>query len=131
VHAALDVRRFTALDMYGTAGTRRRRRIILTEFVVGCPAVLLLAVAILRAGNLVFGAYALGVGLNYLPLALHGIDLFRPGRLETELAGVDDVRRQLMRAGLAQFLLFVPFLVASVAAVQLLTHRARLRRVQE
>ena len=110
MHAALDVRRFTALDMYGTGGTRRRRRVILTEFVIGCPAVLLLAVVILRAGNLVFGACVQGVGLNYLPLALHEIDLFRPGRLEAELAGVDDVRGRLTRAGVAQFLLFVPFL---------------------
>ena len=31
----VDVRRLAAIDMYGSAGTRLRRRLILAEFVVG------------------------------------------------------------------------------------------------
>ncbi len=44
---AFNVRRFTALDMHGVAGTQRRRSIIRAEFVIGCPAVFLLATSIL------------------------------------------------------------------------------------
>ena len=33
--SAVDVRRLAAIDMYGTRGTTRRRRIILTEFIAG------------------------------------------------------------------------------------------------
>jgi hypothetical protein len=38
VYKVFEVRRFTALDMFGTAGTLLRRRIIVAEFVLGCPA---------------------------------------------------------------------------------------------
>jgi hypothetical protein len=31
----VDVRRLAAIDMHGVAGTRRRRRLILAEFVIG------------------------------------------------------------------------------------------------
>jgi hypothetical protein len=37
----------------------------------------------------VFGAWFVGVGLNYLPLAQHALDLSRSGRLRAELAGAD------------------------------------------
>lgn len=115
-----DVRRFTALDMFGTAGTLGRRRIIRAEFVIGCPAVFAVAVITLLNGHPLLGGWFLGVAVNYLPLAAHSVSLFPPGRLEAELAGVDDVRSQLRRAGAVQVLLLVPFLVALAAAVQLI-----------
>lgn len=115
-----NVRRFTALDMFGTAGTLRRRRIIRAEFVIGCPAVLAVAVLTLLNGHPLLGGWFLSVAVNYLPLAAHSVSLFPPGRLEAELAGVDDVRSQLTRASAIQVLLFVPFLVGLTAAVQLL-----------
>lgn len=118
-----DVRRFTALDMFGTAGTLRRRRIILVEFVVGCPALFIVAVITLLAGNPLLGGWFLGVATNYLPLAAHSVSLFPSGRLEAELADVEKVRDELRRAFAVQFLLFVPFLVGVVAAVQLLRRR--------
>ncbi len=123
MHEVLDVRRFTALDMYGTAGTLRRRRIIRAEFVIGCPALFLVTVMTLRGGHPLLGGWLLGVAVNYLPLAAHSISLFPPGRLEAELSNVDDVRSQLMRAGVIQVLLLVPFLVALAAAVQWLKQR--------
>lgn len=118
-----DVRRFTALDMFGTAGTARRRSIILAEFLVGCPLVFVVAGLVLRAGHPLLGGWFLGLAANYLPLAAYAVTLFPAGRLEAELAGVHDVRGQLMRAGVVQFLLFVPFLVAVVAAMQLARRR--------
>lgn len=35
---AMNVRRLAAIDMYGTRGTARRRRIILAEFLAGAVA---------------------------------------------------------------------------------------------
>lgn len=120
----VNVRRFTAMDMHGLAGSTRRRRIILVEFVVGCPLLVLVAVLTLRTGDAWLGLIFLGIALNYLPLMLHALALFPPGRLEAELAGVD-VPRELKRDGLLQFALFVPFLVALAAAAQELTREHR------
>ncbi len=108
----LNVRRFTALDMHGTAGTPRQRRVILAEFVLGCPAVRIIGLLSLRAGNLVLGGWFLGVAANYLPLAVHSISLSRPGQLEAELADIQDIRAELVQAGIAQLLLLLlPFLL--------------------
>ncbi len=122
---AFDVRRFTALDMHGTAGTQRRRRLIRAEFVIGCPAMFLLAVSVLSGGHLLFGAYILGVAANYLPLAVYSVALFRPGSLEAELTGVQDIRGRLKRAGAVQVWLLIPFVVALAAGVQLIRRQTR------
>ena len=117
MHDNFDVRRFTAVDMFGAAGTARRRRTILAEFVLSCPLLILLGASTLLTGHPVMGIWFLGVGLNYLPLALYAVALFPSGALEAELTGMD-IRGQLRRASLVQLLLLVPFLVAVVAAVQ-------------
>lgn len=123
MHEVFNVRRFTALDMFGTAGTLRRRRIIRAEFLIGCPVLVLVAVLTLHGGHPLLGGWLLGVAVNYLPLAAHSVSLFPPGRLEAELSTVPDVRGQLMRAGVVQVLLLVPFLVALAAAMQWLKQR--------
>ncbi|MEP6799682.1 MAG: hypothetical protein ABI890_16105 [Lapillicoccus sp.] len=120
-----DVRRFTALDMFGTGGTLRRRRIVRAEFVIGCPVLLILAVATLRAANDVLGVWFLGLGVNYLPLAVYAVSLFPPGRVEDELSTRDDLRSPLKSASAVQVLLLVPFLVGVAAAVQFLRRGAR------
>jgi len=115
----LDVRRLAALDMWGTAGTARRRRLIRAEFVlgaVGCTALGALALAGGGGWMTVVGLWLVGAGINYVPLALHARSLSRPGALEAELAGVD-VRRELRRAGAQQLWIAVPLAVAVSAAV--------------
>jgi hypothetical protein len=47
--ASMTVRRLAAIDMYGTRGTARRRRIILAEFVVGVIAMAAFGAWILTA----------------------------------------------------------------------------------
>lgn len=121
--AIFDVRRFTALDMFGTAGTLRRRRIICAEFVVGRPAAFLLGVLTLHSQQVLLGSCIIGIALNYLPLAAYAVKLLPSGELEAELTGVD-VRHKLRQAGTAQLLLLVPFVVvAAAAAVQLFRPR--------
>jgi hypothetical protein len=119
--AATNVRRLAAVDMYGTAGTIRRRRIILVEFIVGalaCPALGASLLGVGAGSQLWLDVWLIGIGINYLPLAIHGLTLARPGALERELAGVD-IGKELRRYGFAQVWILVPFLVAIVALFQI------------
>ena len=61
------------------------------------------------------GLAAVGIGLNYLPLAIHGCDLIRAGRLERELADIDDLTAESRWYFIAQARLCVPGLVAILA----------------
>jgi hypothetical protein len=114
----LDVRRLAAADMWGTAGTLRRRRVIRAEFVAGAVGCTVLGlVLLLSAGgalSVVFGVWLVGAGVNYVPLALYAQALSRPGELEAELRGLD-LRRELRRASVRQFWIAVPFAVAVAA----------------
>src|SRR6185312_17298967 len=80
-------------DMFGSRGTRRRRLIIVVEFVLGavCGTTLGVLAATLASGFgwQIFGVWLAGACLNYVPLALHALSLLPPGRLEAELSGVD------------------------------------------
>jgi hypothetical protein len=118
----LNVRRLAAVDMYGTAGARWRRRVIVAEFIVGAvggiASGLRIALSSPTVGGWLFGAWLIGMGANYLVLALHAVSLSRPGALDTELAGVD-VRAELRYYSLAQLWLAVPLTVAVFALAQL------------
>jgi hypothetical protein len=115
-----DVRRLAAVDMHGAHGTLLRRRIILAEFVLGALAGtglgVFLAVASSSVGWCVFGALLAGICLNYVPLALHALQLSRRGALVAELRGVD-LPRELRRYTKLQFWIAVPLLFVGLAAV--------------
>lgn len=118
----LDVRRLAAVDMFGGRGTRRRRIVVVSEFVLGavCGTVLGLvaATATSSLGWQVFGAWVAGACLNYVPLALHALSLLPGRRLEAELEGVD-VRSELRYYTAAQLWIAVPLLFVALALVQL------------
>jgi hypothetical protein len=63
----IDVRRLAAIDMYGRRGSKRRRRLILAEFVFAAIGILLLGLAIalaaISAPQILLGAYLTGIGL--------------------------------------------------------------------
>jgi hypothetical protein len=127
--AGMTVRRLAALDMYGTRGTARRRRIILAEFVVGVIAMVAFGAWLLTASGSVAGrAFALwliGAGLNYAPLAVRASMLSRPGALEAELSDVD-TGRELRRYSLFQLWILVPLsLVAVEVRDSLARHTSR------
>ncbi|ASW54210.1 hypothetical protein [Plantactinospora sp. KBS50] len=119
--ARLDVRRLAAVDMWGGAGTRLRRRIILAEFVLGTVGCLALGGWLLgvagSVGWVLFGGWLIGLGLNYLPLAVHAGTLSPAGALERELADVD-VPGELRHYTAAQFWLAVPLLFVVLDVVQ-------------
>jgi hypothetical protein len=102
--------------MHGTYGSMRRRRIIVAEFVFGAVASLGIGSYLTgsRGWLAVLGWYVVGVGINYVALAANAVDLSRPGVLDRELAEAD-LRADVGFYIRAQFLLFVPLLVAALA----------------
>ena len=98
--AGMNVRRLAAIDMYGTQGTGRRRRITLAEFVAGVAVSVAFGTWLVAyapgSGSRILGIWMIGAGLNYAPLAAYAIGLSRPGALSAELAGVD-AGRELRR----------------------------------
>ena len=116
----LDVRRIAAVDMWGSRGTRRRRAIIVAEFLLGATVGLALGLLVATTGSglwRVLGVWIAGACLNYIPLALHAISLFPGRRLEAELSGVD-VRGELRHYTAAQFWIAVPLLFVALDLVQ-------------
>jgi hypothetical protein len=117
----LDVRRLAAVDMHGAAGTRRRRRLVRAEFVLGAAGGIGLGVwaaaAAATAGWQLFGVWVAGIGVNYAALAWQAALLSRPGALEAELAGAD-LSRDLRRYSYLQLWVVVPLLLAVLALFQ-------------
>ncbi len=113
-----DVRRFAAIDMYGTKGSRRRQRVVRAEFLFGAVGSVVLGLVTLSTAHggrtAAVGAWLVGAGLNYVPLAAHAVSLSRPGALQAELAGVD-VRRELLYYSRAQLWVAVPLAVVLFA----------------
>ncbi|WP_194904192.1 hypothetical protein [Catenulispora rubra] len=107
----MDVRRLAAIDIFGTRGTRRRRRIVLTEFIGGAIATAAFGIWLLASssgfGAQVFALWLLGAGANYVTLTAYAFALSRPGALDTELAGVD-TDRELHRYSALQVWIIVP-----------------------
>jgi hypothetical protein len=113
----VNVRRLAALDMWGTAGTRRRRRLIRVEFLAGALGCTGLGLAVLVTGSgwmTLLGIWLVGAGINYVPLAREAQSLSKPGALEQELDGLD-LRRELRSAGVRQFWIAIPLAVACSA----------------
>jgi hypothetical protein len=122
----MDVRRLAAVDMHGSEGTQRRRRIIVAEFIGGAIAGPLVGAAALATGPgwmmTIFGLWLMTACLNYISLAIHAVGFSRsPERLAAELEGVD-IHAELRHYTAAQAWVFVPF---ALIVFDLLQRRAR------
>ena len=117
----MTVRRLAALDMWGSSGSQWRRRVIRWEFIVGAAGCLALGLYVLASSStpvwFVIGAWLLGAGANYVPLALYARALSQPGALEAELHHADR-GRELRRAGIQQLWIAVPGAVVFAALTQ-------------
>src|SRR5262245_24674445 len=86
----VNVRRLAAIDMYGTSGSTRRRRIVLAEFFAGVIGMVGIGTWVLTQatdlGGRALGVWLIGAGLNYAPLAVHAVILSRAGGLDAKLA---------------------------------------------
>lgn len=127
--AGMNVRRLAAIDMWGTKGTLRRRRIILAEFLFGAVGGLALGIWTLSIqsslSGLLFGLWLIGIGLNYVPLAAYALRLSGAGVLEAELEGVN-TNQDLRRYGVWQFWIMLPgSMVVFAARDELTRHEKR------
>ena len=117
----MNVRRFAAIDMHGLADSTSRRRIILGKFILGAILSLVLGVFVFRTADslfwTVFGLWLIGIGFNYVPLAMYGISFIRPGALQRELAGLD-IPAELQRYAGLQTWVFLPLALVYLAIRQ-------------
>ena len=118
----LDVRRLAAIDMWGSAGVRWRRWVILIEFLLGVFGGGALGIGLFLSAEgflgRLLGAWLVGIALNYVPLSLHALTLVRSNALEAELTDVN-VNEELRHYTAAQLWVVVPLLVTVLAAKQL------------
>ena len=108
----VDVKRLAALDMHGSRGTMRRRRIILIEFTAGAIASLALAAWLIASAPTTAGAISRSAARAP---PVYAVALSRPGALDAELAGVDTLP-ELRRYTLLQFWVFIPLSMVIFAA---------------
>jgi hypothetical protein len=124
----MEVRKLAALDL-----VFHGPRFVLVEFTGALLVGAGLGVLSLRAGlpgghlvawQLALGLYLVGVGLNYVPLALHAAALIRTGDARQAVAvELKDERRARRVYGTQEALLLVPLAVAAPAAAQALRRR--------
>jgi uncharacterized membrane protein len=83
-----------------------------------------LVVASTSIVSTVIGAIALGIGLNYVPLAVYAIQFRRSDVLYGEVVDID-VPNELRRYGAWQFWVFVPLALIVFDVRDRLRHRHR------
>ena len=64
-------------------------------------------------GGWALGAWLIGAGLNYAPLAVYAVMLSQPGALDAELAAVDACA-ELRRYGVLQLWILVPLSIVAM-----------------
>jgi hypothetical protein len=114
----IEIRRLAALDL-----TFLGPKIILPEFalgVLGPPALGVLTLLKSRSTPwMLFGAYLVALGANYVPLLLHAISITRRGTAREEIADEGGDQAWLFRRYRRQsLLLLLPLVVPIVALVQ-------------
>jgi hypothetical protein len=118
----VNVRKLAAIDLHFLGP-----KVILTEFWAGVLGPIALGLLTLRKaysynwprGLTLFGAYLLCLGLNYVPLLLHAIDLVRSQSASRVTADELSERKAAFRKYRRQSLyLLVPLIVPVVAVLQ-------------
>jgi hypothetical protein len=118
----MDVRRLAAIDMHGGAARPARRQLILGQYLLGLSVMGAIGVWMVTSADApgwwIFGAWFVGVALNYAALVAHAVDLYRPGVLEAELAGVN-IYAQARRYIRLQLWILVPLSMVVFALARL------------
>jgi hypothetical protein len=118
----VNVRRLAAIDLLFLGP-----RFILLEFGIGAFGSLFLGVLSAWQGThrfhsvwmLLFGVYLFFVGINYVPLFLHAIDISRKGNAQQELGDELDSKQKTFRKYRRQSLwILVPLVVPFAAILQ-------------
>src|ERR1700732_398278 len=115
----LNIRKLAAIDLEFLGP-----KLILTEFGLGALGSALVGILTLRAGiyrfhsprMIVLGAYLLFLGINYVPLLLHAIDMVCHGGAGQEIADeLGDKRAAFRKYRRQSLLLLLPLLVPAAA----------------
>jgi len=116
----VDVRKLAAIDLHFLGP-----KVILTEFALGVLGPVVLGLLTLRGaarhswpwGLTLFGAYLLSLGVNYIPLLMHAVDLVRSRNASAEIAEELSERAAAFRKYRRQSLLLLVPLVVPIAAI--------------
>jgi hypothetical protein len=120
--AIVNVRKLAAIDLHFLGS-----RLILAEFGIGAFGALALGVLSAWQGTHRFhsvwvallGIYLIFVGINYIPLFLHAIDISRKGSAQREIADELESKPKTFRKYRRQSLwLLVPLVVPVIAILQ-------------
>jgi len=112
------IRTLAALDIAFLGAT-----LIIAEFAFGVVGPIALGVLTLRGshsmGGMLFGAYLVSLGLNYVPLLMYAIVIARRGTAQAEILAEPSDRQQTFRTYRRQSLwLLVPLVVPILAIRQ-------------
>lgn len=116
----LKVRKLAAIDLHFLGA-----KLILAEFGIGAIGSILLGVISVWQGKhrfhamwmMLFGVYLIFVGINYVPLLLHAIDICHRGSAELEISGELENRKEAFREYRRQSLFLLVPLVVPIAAI--------------
>ena len=109
----LNVRKLVALDM-----TFLGTRVIVAEYALGVILGLAIGILSVLRGVYLLGVPLLWIGLNYVPLFLHSVDLARRGTARQEVAAELDDPRKARSYSYRQVWILVPFAVVLLALAQ-------------
>jgi hypothetical protein len=115
----LNVRKLVALDMVFLG-----RRVIVAEYAAGVVLCGLIGVLSLGRGALLLGIPLLWIGLNYVPLFLHAVDLARSAAARQEVVA-DELEdpRAARSYSWRQLWILVPLAVVTFDGIQRLQRR--------
>ena len=118
----LNVRKLAAIDLQFLGA-----KLILTEFGLGVVGSAVLGVITVRAGMqrfhsrqvIAFGGYLVLLGINYIPLLLHALNMLREGSAPQELGGeLGDKRAAFRKYRRRSLFLLLPLIIPIAAIVQ-------------
>jgi hypothetical protein len=111
----ISIRKLVAWDI-----TLHGSRIILIEFAVGAPAMILFGYWLTTTtATFIPGLYILSVGINYVPLLLYAAVITRKGSAKNEVNNELVHNKQYTRKyGSQQLIILTPFAVLLIALAQ-------------
>jgi len=117
----VNVRKLAAIDLFFLGP-----RLILAEFGIGVFGSLALGLMSVWQGThrfnsmwmVLFGVYLIFIGVNYIPLLLHAIDISRRGSAHQEIADESDTQKTFLKYRRQSLWLLVPLAIPVAAILQ-------------
>jgi len=125
----LQVRKLAAIDLHFLGS-----KLIIAEFAVGVSGPVILGGLTVRsgikhghaAGTIAFGIYLLLLGINYVPLLVHAVQLTHSGTIREAIASdLEDPKRAMRTYRRESLLLLLP-LVVPVLSIHQMQHNKKI-----